>query len=263
MKFSTFGLFVAAAMFTTMVDVGNALPARLERRDPVTKIIKYVIYRGGDDHHESEPTEVTKPEPSPESYQPEQRPVYILEPRPEPRQPEPRQPEPKPEVYQQDPKPEPAKPSSAPKPAYSPELYEFEMLCLVNKERLRVGLNRLALHPAMNRAAYEHSVYQSNARDMTHNDPDYGQLGSRLQRHGFSFASASENIAQSAEGSTKKVFDMWMNDPPHYVNIVDPKAKYMGLSRVNGFWTQDFGSEGDSEGASAYDASAHESDRYC
>ncbi|KAI8322925.1 SCP-like extracellular, partial [Martensiomyces pterosporus] len=116
------------------------------------------------------------------------------------------------------------------------------VLCLVNKERRRVGLRPLALHPAVTRAAYEHSAYQSRIQSMTHSDPQNGQVGSRLQRNGFNFASAAENIAEAPHASAKEVFDMWISDPPHYENIVDPNATYMGLACINGFWTQDFGS---------------------
>ncbi|KAJ2007185.1 hypothetical protein GGI04_001605 [Coemansia thaxteri] len=136
---------------------------------------------------------------------------------------------------------------------------ERQVLCLVNKERRRHGLRPLALHPAMTRAAYEHSEYQSRVRSMTHSDPQNGQLGSRLQRNGFSFASASENIAEAPGVSPKEVFDMWINDPPHYENIVDPNARYMGLACVDGFWTQDFGSAADSHG----EEPQYETHEYC
>ncbi|ORX66031.1 hypothetical protein DL89DRAFT_295738 [Linderina pennispora] len=110
--------------------------------------------------------------------------------------------------------------------------YEREILCLVNKERRRVGLNALALHPAVTQAAHEHSLYQARVGEMTHSDENYGpQL--------------PENIADAPAASAKEVFDMWMKDPPHYENIVDPNVTYMGVSNVNGKWTQDFGSDSD------------------
>ncbi|KAJ1841248.1 hypothetical protein LPJ73_006175 [Coemansia sp. RSA 2703] len=211
MKLTTFGIAAVGATLLSMAHVGSALPAptsaqRLARRDPVTKIIKYVLYGG--DHNDTPHEE----------------------------------------------KPDYHKPASS----YNPSQDERSMLCMVNKERRRVGLRPLTLHPAMTRAAHEHSEYQSRVRSMTHNDPQNGQLGSRLQRNGFSFASASENIAEAPNASIKDVFDMWMNDPPHYENIVDPNATYMGLACVNGFWTQDFGSGSDDGDAPQY--AAHD---YC
>ncbi|KAJ2722502.1 hypothetical protein GGI07_003278 [Coemansia sp. Benny D115] len=201
MKLSAFGFFAAAATLLSMADLGDAQPLRLARRDPVTKILDYVLY--GDS---------SKPQHAP---------------------------------------------SHKSSNSYSPSDAERQMLCLVNKERRRLSLRPLTLHPAMSRAAHEHSLYQSRVNSMTHSDPQNGQLGSRLQRNGFSFASASENIAAAPNSSPQDVFTMWMNDPPHYENIVDPNATYMGLACVDGYWTQDFGSSSDDSGPQ------YESHDYC
>ncbi|KAJ1933115.1 hypothetical protein FBU59_006143, partial [Linderina macrospora] len=123
--------------------------------------------------------------------------------------------------------------------------YEREILCLVNKERRRVNLHPLSLHPAVTQAAHEHSLYQARVGEMTHSDENYGPVGERLRNNGFNFAAAAENIADAPSASAKEVFDMWMSDPPHYENIVDPNVTYMGVSNVNGKWTQDFGSDSD------------------
>ncbi|KAJ2313900.1 hypothetical protein IWW51_006054, partial [Coemansia sp. RSA 2702] len=120
---------------------------------------------------------------------------------------------------------------------------ERKVLCLVNKERRRVGLNSLTIHPAMTKAAREHSKYQASIKSMTHNDPSYGQLNARLKSAGFSFATAAENIAEAPAATAEDVFNMWMGDSGHYQNIVSPKSTYMGLACINGFWTQEFGSE--------------------
>ncbi|KAJ1963797.1 hypothetical protein GGI12_001834 [Dipsacomyces acuminosporus] len=122
---------------------------------------------------------------------------------------------------------------------------ERQVLCLVNKERTRAGLKPLTLHPAVTKAAYEHSVYQSRVKAMTHANTQNGSLGDRLKKNGFKYTSAAENIAEAPKASPKDIFKMWKDDPPHYKNIMDPSATYMGLACVNGFWTQDFGSSSD------------------
>ncbi|KAJ2210417.1 hypothetical protein EV179_006260 [Coemansia sp. RSA 487] len=196
-------------------NVGQAQPVRLERRDPVTKIIKYVLYGTHADDNQHDEGRYEAHETSGNRKEPE--------------------------------------------PSYGATPDEHKMLCLVNKERRRVGLHPLSLNPAMSQAAYEHSKYQSRAREMTHDDPQNGSLGERLRNNGFKFASASENIAEGGDLSVSAVFDMWMKDPPHYQNIVDPNAKYMGLASVGGFWTQDFGSSADGPGYSP----SYEVHEYC
>ncbi|KAJ2661235.1 hypothetical protein IWW48_002531 [Coemansia sp. RSA 1200] len=213
MKTTSFGcLTILATTLVTLSQVGQAQPLRLERRGPVTNIIKYVLY-GSPDGSRQGPQE-----PS--------------------------------DGYRQ----EPAAPS------YQATADERKMLCLVNNERRRLGLHLLTLNPAMSQAAYEHSRYQSGTREMTHDDPQNGSLGQRLRNNGFKFASASENIAEGKDMSVAAVFDMWMKDPPHYQNIVDPNARYMGLAKVDGFWTQDFGSSADGPG---YSAPSYEAPEYC
>ncbi|KAJ2437759.1 hypothetical protein GGF42_008520 [Coemansia sp. RSA 2424] len=225
MKLSTFGVFAVSAMLFALADVGAAHPVRLERRDnPVTKIIEYVIYGSGKDQKPHEAAEEGHRYAAPTEHHD---------------------------------RPEPHKQKSPYHGSASDA--ERQVLCLVNKERRRHSLHPLALHPAMTRAAYEHSEYQSRVKSMTHNDPQNGQLGSRLQRNGFSFASASENIAEAPGVSPKEVFDMWINDPPHYENIVDPNARFMGLACVDGFWTQDFGSDADARG----EEPQYEAHEYC
>ncbi|KAJ2388985.1 hypothetical protein GGI23_005935 [Coemansia sp. RSA 2559] len=217
MRTISFGcLTILATTLVTFSTVGQAQPVRLERRDPVTKIIKYVLYG-------APPADDTSRDGR---YEAHETPGY----------------------------------SKEPESAYSATPDEHKMLCLVNKERRRVGLHPLALNPAMSQAAYQHSRYQSRAREMTHDDPQNGSLGERLRSQGFKFASAAENIAEGGDLSVSAVFDMWMNDPPHYQNIVDPNARFMGLAKVDGFWTQDFGSSADGPGYSSPSYEVHE---YC
>ncbi|KAI9471736.1 hypothetical protein BX667DRAFT_501066 [Coemansia mojavensis] len=190
MKLFSLGCIVAASMLLSISNV-EAQPVRLERRDPVSTILHYVI--------QGVSNTIPKHEQAPVAQ-----------------------------------------------PPYADAAAERRMLCLVNKERRRLGLHPLRSHPAMTKAAYEHSLYQSRVSSMTHSDPKYGQLGSRLQRSGFSFSTAAENIAEAPAASPEEVFQMWMNDPAHYENMVNPQSTYMGLACVDGFWTQDFGSEQDS-----------------
>ncbi|KAJ2168443.1 hypothetical protein GGF45_005551, partial [Coemansia sp. RSA 551] len=131
MKLFSYGCIAATAMILSSVREVEAYPVRLERRDPVTKLLNYVV----ETVHTSNPS-YEKPSYSAPSYG---------------------------------------------QPEYTAEASERRVLCLVNKERRRVGLNSVRIHPAMTKAAYDHSLYQSNVQSMTHDDPHYGSLGSRLK----------------------------------------------------------------------------------
>ncbi|KAJ2784619.1 hypothetical protein H4R18_000998 [Coemansia javaensis] len=127
-----------------------------------------------------------------------------------------------------------------------------QLLCLVNKERRRVGVQPVSIHPAFMRSALEHSMYQARVGEMTHSDPENGSAGARLARANFRMKTASENIAEAPAGSAETVFKMWCGDASHYGNMVDPDADFMGVSNYKGYWTQDFGSSLDKVPASEY-----------
>ncbi|PIA15053.1 SCP-domain-containing protein [Coemansia reversa NRRL 1564] len=207
MKLLTFGSVMATAtVLLSAMHEGEAYPVRLERRDPVTQTIHYVL----NSVNNGLETVHSQLVPAPSDYHNA-----------------------------------PPPPTAGLFPPTNEAQIERQVLCLVNKERQRVGLNTLSIHPALTQAAKEHSTYQSQVKAMTHTDTSYGALGSRLERGGFSFKTAAENIAEAPAATAQDIFNMWRDDPPHYKNIVDPSATYMGVACVNGFWTQDFGSSKD------------------
>ncbi|KAJ2083960.1 hypothetical protein H4R24_000403 [Coemansia sp. RSA 988] len=216
MKLLTFGSAMATvAVLLSAIQEGEAFPVRLERRDPVTTVVHYVLNTVNNGletvHSQLSP-------PSPDYHN------------------------------------APPVPTGSTSTSTTEAEMERQVLCLVNKERKRVGLNTLSIHPALSQAALEHSKYQSQAKAMTHSDPHYGPLGSRLERGGFNFKTAAENIAEAPAATAQEIFDMWREDPPHYRNIVDPSATFMGLACVDGFWTQDFGSSTDLPSTKNYEA---------
>ncbi|KAJ2357621.1 hypothetical protein IWW50_005882 [Coemansia erecta] len=219
MKLFSYGCVAATAMLLSAAPSASAQPVRLERRDPLTRVIHHVV-------HVIHPDSPSTPQPSYEAVE----------------------------------KPQPAYAAASTAPTTDAES-ERKVLCLVNKERRRVGLNALKIHPAMTKAAYDHSVYQSSIGTMTHKDPSFGPLGSRLKGLSFQFATAAENIAEAPLATAEDVFNMWMGDEGHYANIVSPQSTYMGLACVKGFWTQDFGSSMDAS-PPAYEAQ-HEADDVC
>ncbi|CAG8466942.1 12473_t:CDS:2 [Racocetra fulgida] len=60
----------------------------------------------------------------------------------------------------------------------------------------------------------------SSARQLTHDDPA-GSLGTRFEKHGYSYTCAGENVAEA--------------------NILNKEFKDCGFGRVGNYWTQDFG----------------------
>ncbi|KAJ2158356.1 hypothetical protein GGF46_003834 [Coemansia sp. RSA 552] len=207
MKLLSLGVVATSAVLLSLVPGDEALPVQLDRRDPVSGLLKYVVdgVTGGGTKYQS----ATKPAPPPTVPLPTQ--------------------------YQ---------PASA---------EEAQMLGLVNKLRCKLGLSSVSPHPAMTNAATQHSNYQARIRQMTHNNPEDGQLGQRLSAQGFRASTSAENVYYYPGGSIQEVFDGWVNEPMHYQNLVKPDNVYMGVACVNSYWTQEFGSSMDDD-TSAYKA---------
>ncbi|KAJ2778983.1 hypothetical protein GGI15_004013, partial [Coemansia interrupta] len=82
------------------------------------------------------------------------------------------------------------------------------------------------------------SEYQNSIQQMTHNNPA-GGLGSRLTSRGISWSGAAENVAagmQSAEQAQQAL----ENSSGHLANMVSTNMAYVGVGRVNGYYTQEF-----------------------
>lgn len=120
---------------------------------------------------------------------------------------------------------------------------EKRMLDLHNQKRK--SRERLCVHPALQRAARDHS------QDMIRRDYfRHGNVGKRLKRHGYNWSRYGENIAPDpGSPSPGPTFDRWMDSSAHRSNILDRKFKEVGIGLATGshngerktMWTADFG----------------------
>ena len=123
---------------------------------------------------------------------------------------------------------------------------EKRMLDLHNQKRRSQERRRLCVHPALQRAARDHS------QDMIRNDYfGHGNVGRRLKRHGYNWSRCGENIAPDpGSPSPGPTFDTWMDSQAHRNNILDRRFREVGIGLATGthngdrktMWTADFGS---------------------
>lgn len=122
---------------------------------------------------------------------------------------------------------------------------EKRMLDLHNQKRRSRELRRLCVHPALQRAARDHS------QDLIRHDYfAHGDVGKRLKRHGYNWSRYGENIAPDpGSPSPGPTFDSWMESSAHRSNILDRKFREVGIGLATGslkgerktMWTADFG----------------------
>jgi uncharacterized protein YkwD len=123
---------------------------------------------------------------------------------------------------------------------------EKRMLDLHNERRRSHDLRRLCVHPALQKAAREHS------QDMIRRDFfGHGNIGKRLKRYGYNWSTYGENIAPDpGSPSPNPTFDTWMDSRGHRKNIMSRRFKEVGIGLATGshkgerktMWTAAFGS---------------------
>jgi uncharacterized protein YkwD len=138
--------------------------------------------------------------------------------------------------------------SAAPAMPASADSFEDRVLDLANQERASRGLAPLALSAELQSAARGYAGAMASGGFFSHNGPDGSTPRSRIEAagyHGWSFF--AENIA-AGQGSPEAVMASWMNSEGHRKNLLDPRAKEIGIghvfaggTRYGHFWVQNFG----------------------
>jgi uncharacterized protein YkwD len=126
------------------------------------------------------------------------------------------------------------------------EAREKRMLDLHNQKRGAMGLPRLCVHPALQRAANYYSqdmVRDDYFRPDTHRTYVGAYAGEtfskRIARFGYRFRVAGENIAcgSGSYATPDNRFSAWMNSPGHRANILNRQFREVGIGAVTGTHT--------------------------
>lgn len=126
---------------------------------------------------------------------------------------------------------------------------EADIVGWINEARQERGLAALVVVDALSAAAREHSRDMACANFVEHYGSDGSTWYSRIQAQGVPYRSASENIYAGSPqfGGAPAAFAWWMNSQVHRDNILNPKAKQVGVgyaftetSRYKGYYTINF-----------------------
>lgn len=90
------------------------------------------------------------------------------------------------------------------------------------------GLGQLTPDTQLELAALQQAGYMADAGRMVHTTGWGKDFSSRVKGNGIEGA-AAENIAEGRMDLTR-LFDMWMNSPPHKRNLLDPRFTRFGLA---------------------------------
>lgn len=99
---------------------------------------------------------------------------------------------------------------------------------LVTGIRSANGLSPLSTDSQLERAAVQQASYMAGAGRMAHTTGSGKDFASRVAGNGIKGA-AAENIAEGRM-DLQRLFDTWMNSPPHRHNLLDPRFTRFGLA---------------------------------
>ncbi len=129
---------------------------------------------------------------------------------------------------------------------------EKRVLDLHNKARADRGLSRFCVHPALQRAARSHSREMIEKNYFRHNSASGEKFWVRLERFGYNWRTAGENIIYDpgSSDSPDSIFKVWMKSSGHRANILNKNFREIGIGTSSGnygddratMWTADFGS---------------------
>ncbi|MCL7457113.1 CAP domain-containing protein [Micromonospora echinofusca] len=117
-----------------------------------------------------------------------------------------------------------------------------QVVALVNAERAKAGCGAVSVDDKLTTAAQRHSQDQADHRNMSHTGSDGSNVGTRLDRVGYSWRTYGENVAWNQK-TPAAVMDAWMNSPGHRANILNCAFTEIGVgvASSNGpYWTQVF-----------------------
>ena len=93
------------------------------------------------------------------------------------------------------------------------------------------GLGSLSPDARLERAALQQAGYMARAGRMVHTTGRGKDFSARVKDNGIEGA-AAENIAEGRM-DLQRLFEMWMNSPPHRRNMLDARFTRFGLAYVS------------------------------
>lgn len=134
--------------------------------------------------------------------------------------------------------------------------FEEDVLVIVNEVRAAGAscggqsfgaTGPLSMNPALRCAARVHSKDMGDRAFFDHTNPDGEDPFERMERAGYSYFTAGENIA-AGQMTPSDVMQGWMDSPGHCSNIMNPDFAEIGVGTFESqtgtyrfLWTQTFG----------------------
>ena len=125
---------------------------------------------------------------------------------------------------------------------------EQQVVELTNQLRQQHGCSPLTISPQLTAAARGHSQDMADHNFVSHTGSDGSSPWDRMQRAGYDYTQAAENVA-AGYATAEAVVAGWYNSLAHRANMLNCDLREIGVgyaynsnSDYDFYWTQDFGS---------------------
>ncbi|MBY6004884.1 CAP domain-containing protein [Salipiger bermudensis] len=105
----------------------------------------------------------------------------------------------------------------------------------LNEYRAANGLRPLSRSSKLQAAAEAHARDMQRMNLMTHTGSDGGSMTDRLDRAGYRYRAAAENVAQTRQGP-ENAMRLWINSAGHRRNMLKTNVTQYGLARAGNFY---------------------------
>ena len=110
-----------------------------------------------------------------------------------------------------------------------------QLAILVNEVRVRNGLPKLSEKNILNRSSTSRASDMAANEYFSHVGPNNRGLSYFLNKVGYNYLSAGENLAMGFSDA-KGMVSAWVNSPTHYANLIDPEYEEMGFGLESGYF---------------------------
>jgi uncharacterized protein YkwD len=128
--------------------------------------------------------------------------------------------------------------------------FEAKVLTLINAERTKRGLGKLALSSQLTAAARAHSADMATRNYFSHTGLDGSTMTSRINATGYKWLNIGETLyaGSGSYNTPESCVTSWMNSTGHRQILLNPVYTQVGIgysynakSKYGGYFTADFG----------------------
>ena len=114
-------------------------------------------------------------------------------------------------------------------------IYGAVLVNLTNQNRIAANISELKVSPILEKAAQMKADDMASKNYFAHNTPEGLTPWYWFDQAGYKYIYAGENLAVNFEDS-EDVETAWMNSKTHWLNIMNPKFKEIGIATSTGLY---------------------------